>query len=76
MAKNGLSEKMSMLVRQGCYPGLYFRGNKTWRAHINIGGNSWAEKDTAARAMDEAIFQWEKGGKPMDGHGCGKGGGG
>jgi len=62
-----MNDKLIWLVSLGCYPRIAWRGN-VWRAHINAAGNQWDEGDTPAQALDKAIDQWERSGRPMDGY--------
>jgi len=66
MAFPTLSKLFKDLENQGCYPGIYRRGN-LYRAHVNIYGNYWADENTPFKALKEAIKLWENAGKPMDG---------
>lgn len=65
-----LSKLIKKLENCGCYPGIYRRGEKLYRAHVNITGNFWADDTTPFKAMKEAIRMWEKKGRPMDGRGA------
>lgn len=62
-----LNEKLKWLASLGCYPCISFRG-KVWRAHINATGNQWDEGNTPILALNKAILQWNKAGRPMDGY--------
>jgi len=62
-----LHERLTWLVKQGCYPCLSYRGRNVWRAHVNACGNFWDEGETPAVALDKALTTWTKAGRPMDG---------
>ncbi len=55
------------LSSQGCYPCISRRGAKTWRAHINSGGNWWADARSPSAALRRAHKDWIQARKPMDG---------
>jgi hypothetical protein len=61
-----MEQKLIRLAKLGCHPVVARRG-KLWRAHINACGNQWDEHDTPSLALDAAIHQWERAGRPMDG---------
>jgi len=60
-----LSKLIKDLEKQGCYPGIYRRGN-LYRAHVNISGNFWADENTPFKALKAAVKMWEQKGKPME----------
>lgn len=62
-----LNQLMLNLSSQGCYPGIYRRTEKRWRAHVNCAGNYWADASTPLRALRAAERLWHEAGKPMDG---------
>ena len=62
-----LSTVLKQLATDGCYPSIYRRGKKLWRAHVNAAGNFWHEDTTPLKALREAVALWRKAGKPMDG---------
>ena len=62
-----LEKDLEWLSSLGCYPSIYKRGN-LWRAHVNMAGNYWAERETPALALSAAIILWETNGKQMDGY--------
>lgn len=57
------------LKAEGCYPSIYRRGPKIWRAHVNQCGNYWDDGRTPLAALRKAVKAWRKNGKPMDGEG-------
>lgn len=65
-----LAKLFKCLERAGCYPGIYRRG-KLYRAHVNISGNYWSDKNTPFKALTSAVKLWENAGKPMDGRAVG-----
>jgi hypothetical protein len=62
-----LEERLIWLRDQGCVPCISSRG-KVWRAHVNGAGNFWEEAKTPGRALELAVTQWERAGRPMDGY--------
>jgi len=62
-----IESELILLVLQGAYPGIYYRGNEIWRAHINVGGNYWVEANTPLAALKAAKDNWFRDGKPKDG---------
>lgn len=62
-----LQQLLLDLSSQGCYPGIYRRSEKRWRAHVNCAGNYWAEASTPLKALRAAEKLWRESGKIMDG---------
>lgn len=65
-AEKSLADVLLSLAKEGCYPGVYRRGN-LWRAHIHVSGNWWADRECPLQALIEAEKVWKVAGKPMDG---------
>jgi len=57
---------LGRLISEGCYPGLYRRGDQ-WRFHVNCSGNFWHDDPSPVRAALGAVELWLVKGKPMDG---------
>lgn len=55
------------LKAEGCYPSVYRRGPKLWRAHVNMAGGFWDDGRTPLSALRKAVKAWRKRGKLIDG---------
>ncbi len=65
-SKVSLESTLLTLCRAGCNPGLYLRG-QVWRAHVNCGGNHWADHEFPVEALAIAFKSWCDAGRPADG---------
>ncbi len=65
-SKVSLESTLLTLCRAGCNPGLYLRG-QVWRAHVNCGGNHWADHEFPVKALAIAFKSWCDAGRPADG---------
>lgn len=61
-----LSILLTQLCSDGCFPGVYFRGD-CWRAYVNSAGNYWHDDSTPLKALRGAVRLWKTAGKPVDG---------
>lgn len=67
-AASELSAVLWRLHGLGCFPCISYRGRGVWRAHVNGAGNYWADARSPDEALESAVRDWERAGKPMDGY--------
>lgn len=65
-SKMRLEDVLAGLVKVGCVPSIYRRGN-VWRAHVNAAGNHWEENEDVRLALVLAVQTWLRAGAPADG---------
>lgn len=63
-----LNDRLKWLKERGCYPCISYRGGGVWRAHVNGAGNFWEEASNPTDALESAVSNWKKKGKPVDGY--------